>query len=66
MAHQDALVVARQYHNLCHGAVEHGFGLGAPFDGQRYAVVLRQVHVLVHGVLVLAEALHNGSFHWPG
>ena len=65
MAHQHALVIAGQHHNLRYGSVKDGFGLRAAFDGQGYAVVLRQVHVLVYRMLVLAKALHNGALHRP-
>ena len=63
--HQHALVVAGQNHNLGDGAVEDGLGLGAALDGQGYTVILREVHVLVHGVLVLPKALHYCAFNRP-
>ena len=66
VVHQHALVVAGQHHNLRDGAVEDSLGLGATLHSQGYAVILREVHVLVHGVLMLSEALHYCAFNRPG
>ena len=65
MLHQYALVVAGHHYHLAHHPVEHALHSRIRTQGDADTIVERHLHILVHRMVVLAEAVHHGTFRRP-